>query len=72
MRGGDQPHVGADRFVPAEAFERLLLEQAQDLRLRHQRHVADLVEKKRAAVALLELADAAPVGPGEGTLLVAE
>ena len=36
------------------------------------RHVADLVEKQRAAVALLELADAAAVGAGEGALLVAE
>src|SRR5207244_4294375 len=37
-----------------------------------QRHVADLVEEEGPAVALLELADAAPVGAGEGALLVAE
>ena len=35
-------------------------------------HVADFVEKQRAAVALLELADAPPVGAGEGASLVAE
>ena len=42
------------------------------LACRGQRHVADLVEEERAAVALLELADAAAVGAGEGALLVAE
>src|SRR5206468_5079144 len=36
------------------------------------RHVADLVEEEGAAAALLELADAAAVGAGEGPLLVAE
>ena len=35
-------------------------------------HVADLVQEQGAAVALLELADAAPLGAGEGPLLVAE
>ncbi len=36
------------------------------------RHIADLVQKDRAAGALLELADAAAVGSGEGALLVPE
>ena len=70
--GRDQPHVGPDRLVAADALERLLLQQPQDLGLQGQRHVADLVEEQRAAVALLELADAAAVGAGEGALLVAE
>jgi hypothetical protein len=35
-------------------------------------HLADLVEEERAAVGLLEAADAAAVGAGEGALLVAE
>src|SRR5208337_3301822 len=43
-----------------------------DLSLECQRHVADLVEEDGTAVALLELADAASVGPGEGALLVPE
>src|SRR6516165_10840387 len=68
----DQPHVGADRLVPPDALERLLLEHAQHLGLGGQRHVADLVEEEGAAVALLELTDAAAVGAGEGALLVAE
>src|SRR5439155_143304 len=55
----DQPHVGADRLVAPDALERLLLEHAQHLGLGGRRHVADLVEEEGAAVALLELADAA-------------
>ena len=72
MRGRDQAHVGPDRLVAADALERLLLQQPQHLGLQGQRHVADLVEEQGAAVALLELADAAAVGAGEGALLVAE
>jgi putative protease len=40
--------------------------------LRYHAHVADLVEKERAAVRLLELAPSHLGGPGEGTSLVAE
>ena len=72
VRGRDQPHVGLDRLVAADPLERLFLQHAQDLALRRQRHVADLVEEQRAAVALLELADPPPLGAGEGALLVAE
>ena len=70
--GRDQPHVGPDGLVAPEPLEDLVLEQAQDLGLEGQRHVADLVQEERAAAALLELADAAAVGPGEGALLVPE
>ena len=72
VRGRDQPHVRANGLVAADPLEGLLLEQAQYLGLQRQRHVADFVEEEGATVALLELADAAPVGPGEGALLVAE
>jgi hypothetical protein len=50
----------------------LFLQQAQHLGLQGQRHVADLVEEKGAAIDLLELADAPAVGAGKGALLVAE
>ena len=70
--GRDQPHVGPDRFAAADALEGLVLQHAQQLGLHRQRHVADLVEEQRAAAALLELADPAAVGAGEGALLVAE
>ncbi len=68
----DQPHVGADRLVAADAFESLLLQQTQHLGLQWRRHVANLVEEEGAARDLLELADAAAVGPGEGAFLVPE
>jgi hypothetical protein len=70
--GGEQAHVGADRLAAADALERLLLQDPQELRLGRQRHVADLVEEQGAAVGLLEPADAAALRPGEGALLVAE
>src|SRR4029079_8937497 len=44
----------------------------QDLGLRVRAHVPDLVEEERAAVGLLEAADALLVGAGERALLVAE
>ena len=45
----------------------LLLQQPQHLWLRRQRHVADFIEEERSVVGLLKLADAAAVGPGEGS-----
>ena len=50
----------------------MLLQHAQDLGLRVRAHVADFVEEERAAVRLLEAADALLVGAGERALLVAE
>ena len=49
-----------------------LLQRAQELGLQAHVHLGDLVEQQRAAVGLLELADAARDGAGEGALLVAE
>ena len=45
---------------------------AQQLGLQAGVHLADFVEQQGAAVGLLELADAAGDGAGEGALLVAE
>ena len=53
---GDEAHVDLDRLVAADALERPLLEDAQQLDLRRQRDLADLVEEERAAVGLLEAA----------------
>ena len=50
----------------------MLLQDAQDLGLRVGAHVADFVEKQRAAIGLLEPADPLLVGAGERALLVAE
>ena len=58
--------------LPAHALKLALLQHAQDLGLRGRRHVPHLVEEDRPAVALLELADPAVLGAGEGPLLVPE
>ena len=65
-------HVDANRAGAAEALELVLLQHAQDLGLRARAHVADLVEEQRAAVGLLEAADALAIGARERALLVAE
>ena len=70
--GRDQAEVDVDRFVAAEAFEASLFEHAQQLGLRHQRHVADFVEEQRAAVGELEAARLAIVRAGEGAFFIAE
>ena len=58
--------------VAADALEAPVLEHAQHLGLQADRHLADLVEKQRAAVRDLELPGLAGVGAGERPLLVAE
>ena len=72
VRRGDEPHVHPQRTRAAQALEFVLLQHAQDLCLRARAHVADFVEEQRAAVGLLEAADALLVGAGERALLVAE
>src|SRR6266404_1765041 len=48
--GGDNAHIYAHRLVGADRLESLLFKYAQDFRLRAKAHVADFVEKKRAAI----------------------
>src|SRR4051812_4578272 len=72
VRGGDDAHVDRDRLVAAHALQIALLQHAQELRLDEGRDLADLVEKERAAMRLLEAAHASLVGAGERALLVAE
>ena len=54
--GADDAHVDRDAVASADALDDAVLQEAQQLRLQGQRHVADLVEEDRAAVGLLELA----------------
>ena len=70
--GGDDAHIGLDRRAPADRGVFALLQHAQQPRLRFQRHVADFVQEQRAAFGLLETADAAIGGAGEGAALMAE
>ena len=62
---GDDAHVDMNARRAADALEILVDQHAQDLGLRLQRHVGDFVEIERAAVRLLERADAPrPIGAG--------
>ena len=72
MSGGDEADVGADGLVSTDAFEGLFLEESEDFGLEGEGHVADFVEEDGAAIALLEFADAAAVGTGEGAFFVTE
>ena len=71
---GGREDADVDRHRPgaADAVDHALLDGAQQLGLQAHVHLGDLVEQQRAAVGLLELADAARDGAGEGALLVAE
>ena len=69
---GDDADVHPDGAVAADALELALLQHAQDLGLRLEAHVADLVEQEGSAVGDLELAFARRRRAGEGPLLVAE
>ena len=60
--GGNDSDIGLDRRVSADTFELLLLEKTERLGLRRGGHIADLIQKDRAAVDLFELADASLVG----------
>ena len=60
------------RLISADTLEGLFLQNAQDLGLKHQRHVTDFVQKEGAASALLELPHALTVCPSKRALLVPE
>ena len=68
----DQAEVDLDRLLGADRIDLAFLQRAQQLHLRVERQLADLVEEQRAAVGFLELADALVDGAGERALLVAE
>src|SRR6516165_6544598 len=69
---GDDPDIGADRYAAADGRELALLKHAQEPGLGVDRHVADLVEKQRAALRLLEPPHASRGSPGERAFLMAE
>src|SRR5215472_10802342 len=54
MRGCDQANVDLVCAVAAEPLEFLLLENAEQLRLKFQRYIADLVQKKGAFIGKFE------------------
>ncbi len=66
------PDIDGDGLRAADALKRHFLQDAEQLGLDFQVDVADLVEKKCAAVGLLKTADAVAVCSGESTLDVSE
>src|SRR5213076_424485 len=72
IRGGDDADVDGLFVLAADAAERALLQDAQQLHLRRRRHLRDFVEEQRAVVRQLEAALTALDGAGEGALLVPE
>ena len=72
VRGADDAHVDLLRRRRADGANLALLQDAQQLGLQGERHLADLVEEQRAAVGDLEEALLVVVGAGERALLVAE
>ncbi len=72
MRRGDHAHVGLDRLVTADAIKLAIRQHAQQARLQIRRHVADFVEKQRAAVGLLETAAPHVLRPGKSAAFVSE
>jgi hypothetical protein len=72
VRGGNDAHVDLNIRGAADALERLLFEEAQELGLEQGHHLADFVEEYRAAVGRFQQAALLPVGAGERAALVAE
>src|SRR5438876_6796572 len=70
--GGDEPHVGADDLLAADAGELAVLEHVQELGLEPQRRLPDLVEEERALIGRLELPRLLPIRARECALLVTE
>ena len=68
----DDPDVDLDALVAAELRELAVLQDVQELGLQRRLHLADFIEHQRAAVGLLELADARRRGAGERAAFVSE
>ena len=72
VRGGDDPDVGLLVGDPPDPPEFLFLQDAQQLSLELERHLADFVKKEGPTFRLFEETGPVDNGPGEGALLVAE
>src|SRR5437899_13084213 len=70
--GGDDPYVHGLGLAAAQGFELALLAHAEQLDLRLERQVPDLVEEDGPTVGKLEAADPPIDGAGEGALDVSE
>ena len=72
MRRHHHAHIHRGRLVAADSLHFSLFQHAQQLGLHGQRHVADFVQKDRAALRLFKFADVPPGRAGERSFLVTE
>src|SRR5437867_9559814 len=70
--GGDDPRGHSDRPLAAERLDLSFLQRTQELRLRGEGKVDDLIEEKASALCQLELPFLSLMCPRERALLVAE
>ena len=70
--GGDDAHIHRHRLIRSQRLDALFFEDAQHFRLRLQAHVANFVQKKRAAVGFLKLAHLIFARAGEAAFAMAE
>src|SRR4051812_3856844 len=72
MSGRDHANIDGDALAGSDRFNSLVLKSAQDLGLKLNGKVADLIQKERASLGLLEFSGKGAHSPGEGTLFMAE
>ena len=72
IRGRDEAHINPLGARRSNALDFSRLQHAQQLRLLAHGHVADLIQKNRAAIRQFEASDAVGAGIREGALHVAE
>ena len=72
IRRRNDPHVHLDRLRPTQSLEPLLLQHSEHLGLGRQAHIADFIQKQRAAVRHLKLSAPHHHCTGERSLFVAE
>ena len=65
MSGRDDPHICLDRMDAANTEELSILKYTQQARLRRSGHVANFVEKQRAAAGLFKAPFTPAIGAGE-------
>ena len=72
VRRRNDPHIRLDRGAPADRGVFAVLQYTEKTGLGVKRHVADLVEKQRPSLCLLEPADPAACCAGKRAPLVTE
>ena len=72
MRGHDYADIHFHRFIAANPLDFAFFQHAQQLGLHSHGHVADFVQKERAAFGLFELANVTSGSSSECAFFVAE